>query len=87
MTLYSDDTTVNMLISESVRRHRLRLGFSQRQVEIALGLSESTFSRYESGQRTISAAMLYRIAILFGIAPATLFPAELVNEQESIELS
>jgi DNA-binding transcriptional regulator YiaG len=71
----ADESLLNTHISDHIRAARLRLGLSQRQIEIALGMAESTFSRYESGQRVISAAALCRIAAVLKLPPSDLLPS------------
>jgi transcriptional regulator with XRE-family HTH domain len=56
------EAELNAQICHLVREKRLDLGVLQAQVATHLGLAESTFSRYESGQRVMSAAMLCLIA-------------------------
>ena len=73
----ADEASLNAQISGRVRAARLGRGLSQREVELALGMSESTFSRYESGQRTISAAALCRIAAVLNVPVSTLLPTDL----------
>ncbi len=70
----AEESDLNAQISEQIRAARLRRGLSQRQIELALGMAESTFSRYESGQRMISAATLCRIAAVLGVAPSDFLP-------------
>ena len=72
----ADEATLNAQISTAIRTQRLRLGLSQRQLERALGMAESTFSRYESGQRSVSAAMLCRIAVVLNLPPSAFLPQE-----------
>gem|GEM_PF-6925234 len=70
-----DEAALNAYISEQIRAARLRVGLSQRQIELALGMAESTFSRYESGQRMISAAALCRIAAVLNMTPSAFLPS------------
>jgi transcriptional regulator with XRE-family HTH domain len=70
------DAALNAQICNMVREKRLDLGLLQAQVATHLGLAESTFSRYESGQRIMSAAMLCRIAAYLRQPIAALVPAE-----------
>jgi transcriptional regulator with XRE-family HTH domain len=56
------EARINAQICAAMREHRLNMGVLQAQLATHLGLAESTFSRYESGQRTLSAAMLCMIA-------------------------
>lgn len=54
---------LNASICAAVREQRLHLGILQATVAAELDLAESTYSRYETGQRVLSAAMLYMIAL------------------------
>lgn len=56
------EARLNQQICTAIREQRLNLGVLQSQLAAHLGLAESTFSRYESGQRTLSAAMLCMIS-------------------------
>jgi transcriptional regulator with XRE-family HTH domain len=56
------EARLNAAIGAAVRERRLDMGVLQAQLAAHLGLAESSLSRYESGQRTISAAMLCMIA-------------------------
>jgi transcriptional regulator with XRE-family HTH domain len=53
---------LNAQICAAARERRLEMGVLQAQLAAHLGMAESTFSRYESGQRTMSAALLCMIA-------------------------
>ncbi len=70
------EAALNVEICHIVREKRLDLGLLQAQVATHLGLAESTFSRYESGQRTMPAAMLCRIAAYLRQPITTLVPPE-----------
>ncbi len=56
------EAQLNAQICAMVRDRRLDLGVLQVQLASVLGMAESTFSRYETGRRTISAAHLCMIA-------------------------
>lgn len=56
------EAQLNAQICAAVRDRRLDLGVLQVQLASLLGMAESTFSRYETGQRTMSAAHLCMIA-------------------------
>lgn len=73
--LMANEATLNAQICEHIRIARLRRGISQRQMEVALGMAESTFSRYESGQRVISAAALCRIAAVLNLPTTDFLPS------------
>lgn len=70
------EAALNAQICRLVREKRLTLGLLQAQVATHLGLAESTFSRYESGQRIMPAAMLCRIAAYLRQPIAALIPPE-----------
>ena len=69
----------NAAIAHSLREQRLTLGVLQAQVASHLGLAESTFSRHESGQRIVSAAMLCAIASYLRSPITSILPPELVG--------
>jgi len=71
---------LNAYICAAVREQRLTLGVLQAKVAAELDLAESTYSRYETGQRVLSAAMLCMIAVqlrqpLTAFVPPTLAAA------------
>jgi transcriptional regulator with XRE-family HTH domain len=70
------EAALNAQICHIVREKRLDLGLLQAQVATHLSLAESTFSRYESGQRIMPAAMLCRIAAYLRQPIAALVPPE-----------
>jgi transcriptional regulator with XRE-family HTH domain len=70
------EAVLNAQICHIVREKRLDLGLLQAQVATHLSLAESTFSRYESGQRIMPAAMLCRIAAYLRQPITALVPPE-----------
>jgi transcriptional regulator with XRE-family HTH domain len=70
------EAELNAQICHIVREKRLDLGLLQAQVATHLRLAESTFSRYESGQRIMPAAMLCRIAVYLRQPITALIPPE-----------
>lgn len=71
------EAELNAQICAAVRERRLDLGVLQAQLAAHLGMAESTFSRYESGQRTMSAALLCMIAAYLRQPLASFLPPEL----------
>jgi transcriptional regulator with XRE-family HTH domain len=71
------EARINAQICAAVREHRLNMGLLQTQLAAHVGLAESTFSRYESGQRTLSAAMLCMIAGFLGQPITAFLPPDL----------
>lgn len=74
------EAALNAQICHIVREKRLDLGLLQAQVATHLSLAESTFSRYESGQRSMPAAMLCRIAAYLRQPIAALVPPEYAGD-------
>jgi transcriptional regulator with XRE-family HTH domain len=70
------EAELNARICHIVREKRLDLGLLQAQVATHLSLAESTFSRYESGQRIMPAAMLCRISAYLRQPITALVPPE-----------
>lgn len=56
------------------QKFRERLGLSQRQVCIDLGISDAHFRNIESGRGNPDAKLLFIMANYFGVSPAELFP-------------
>jgi transcriptional regulator with XRE-family HTH domain len=54
-------------IAHNIRLFRERLGFSQQQVAVFLGLSRALVSYYENGEREPSLEVLEKLADLFQI--------------------
>ena len=69
---------LNAQICAAARERRLEMGVLQAQLAAHLGMAESTFSRYESGQRTMSAALLCRIAAYLRQPLSSFLPPGLV---------
>ena len=57
-----DDATINEAVGRAVRTQRLNLGITQQQLADALGMAKSVLSRYESGERRWTIALLLRAA-------------------------
>lgn len=59
---------------EAFRNARSKKKVSQREVSIALDISESHFRNIESGRGNPDAVLLFKLAKYFGEAPEELFP-------------
>jgi transcriptional regulator with XRE-family HTH domain len=55
-----------MTIAEDIRRERLRLGLSQRDLANEVGINRTAIQRYENGTRTPNAEMLRKLGDAFG---------------------
>ena len=50
-------------------------GYTQKQVAKALGISDRTYSKWETGENEMDVASLCRLAEFYGVSPAAFFPA------------
>jgi putative transcriptional regulator len=53
---------------------RRRLGWTQAQAAERLGITQASYSKYETGERTPSLVMAMKISALFGVPVHVLFP-------------
>ncbi len=67
-------TEVDAQIGEAIRVRRKGLGFTQADIADQVGISKQQFQKYEAGDSRLSAALLFRIAIVLGCSPQDLFP-------------
>ena len=51
-------------------------GYTQKQVAEALGISDRTYSKWETGENEMDVASLCRLAEFYGVSPAVFFPAD-----------
>ncbi len=79
----AQEAELNEQICAAVREMRLQLGVLQAQVAEHVGLAHSSYSRYESGQRMLSAAMLYQIATFFRQPVTAFLPGSSSNAPSS----
>lgn len=75
------EAELNARICAAARERRLDMGVLQAQLAAHLGMAESTFSRYESGQRSMSAALLCMIAAYLRLPLASFLPPDLALPQ------
>ena len=66
-----DNTSFPRQLAET-RKSR---GYTQKQVAEALGISDRTYSKWETGENEMDVASLCRLADFYGISPAAFFPA------------
>ena len=62
----------------NIANARINLGLSQYEAASRLGMSQSTYSGYESGTRKVPLSLIVKISELYGISPD-----ELINGQDS----
>ena len=65
-------TSLAEQIGRRIRDTRLQRLISQAELAQALGIERSTLTKYELGQRSISAEMLVQVARTLQVAPAVL---------------
>ena len=66
-----DNTSFPRQLAEA-RKSR---GYTQKQVAEALGISDRTYSKWETGENEMDVASLCRLAEFYGVSPAVFFPA------------
>jgi transcriptional regulator with XRE-family HTH domain len=71
--------------ASSLRLHRLRFGFAQREVATLLGTDQSHQARYELGTRSPSLPTLLAMEIVMGVPVKTLFPQIAERVRHEIE--
>ena len=59
----------NVLIGKVLQRHREHLGRNQSEVAIAANMTQSAYSRIETGQTALTLPHLHAIASALGMAP------------------
>ncbi|MBO4211704.1 MAG: helix-turn-helix transcriptional regulator, partial [Oscillospiraceae bacterium] len=63
---------------------RTRRGYTQKQVALALGVSDKTYSKWETGVNEMTVETLCRLAEFYGCSPADLFKEETPKEGSPI---
>lgn len=61
-----------MTVGDKIRKYRLEQGYTQKELAIKAGLSESAVRNYELGNRTASQDQLEKIANALKISPFAL---------------
>lgn len=59
------------IIGDNLRVLRENAGFNQQSIAAFLGVDQSLISKIEKGERTISADMLERLAVLYGVTASS----------------
>ena len=71
---------MNLLFAETLKRLRIKNGFSQRELAERMYVTRSTIARWESGSRLPDAAMILRLSRCLGTDVNTLLSAVLESE-------
>lgn len=68
-----------------LRPHRRRWGFTQQEIAFLIGIKSSTsISRIERLKRIPTFEVAFALGLIFGAAPGELFPANLMDVQQSV---
>ena len=76
----------HLTLAETLKTQRKKYGYSQLQISAYLGINRSTYTYYESGHTSPSIYTLYRLALLYGISVADLFPEAVRKDRREISL-
>lgn len=60
-------------VAELIRETRRTKGLTQKEIGEMLGISESTFNRYENGTANLSLETVEKVANILGVNPKILF--------------
>ncbi len=80
------DEEINAALGARLRYLRLRQGWTQVQLADAIGRSNAAVSHMEKGFTGISVVHIYRIAMLWGLHPATFFRIDLPGCEVPLQL-
>ena len=61
---------------QRLAEERKARGYTQKQVAEALGISDRTYSKWETGENEMDVASLCRLAEVYGASPAVFFPTD-----------
>ena len=67
---------IDLLVGLAVRRARKAQGISQETLGRGIGLTFQQVQKYERGTNRVSCSMLFRIAKVLGVPPASLLPEQ-----------
>lgn len=73
INVYGRRTIMNDLVRENFKRIRKEINITQEQIAEFLGVEQSSISKFESGERTISVSNLEKACSLFGVPLNVLF--------------
>lgn len=71
-------------VGEGIRKIRESMGLNQQQLADYLGIDQSTISKYEGGERSMSTVTLQKICNLFGCMPEELLDNEGARDERKI---
>ena len=65
----------NTSFSRRLAEERKARGYTQKQVAEAVGISDRTYSKWETGENEMDVSSLCRLAGFYGASPGIFFPA------------
>ncbi|QQR31237.1 helix-turn-helix transcriptional regulator [Acutalibacter muris] len=71
-------------LATKLKRYRLQVGFTQKNVAEILNVSRSTYTYYELGKTSPDPATLNRIARLFGLSVEEFFEDEMFSQADML---
>ncbi|WP_413219526.1 helix-turn-helix domain-containing protein [Tritonibacter mobilis] len=74
------------MLNELIKRARLEAGLTLDQAAAKMGLSQSTMSRIETGETTITADRLVDLASAYGVSPSQLLDGAVVRSMSQTDL-
>ena len=66
---------------QRLAEERRARGYTQKQVSEALGISDRTYSKWETGENEMDVASLCRLAEFYEVSPAVFFPADALKPE------
>ena len=66
----------NTSFPRRLAEERKARGYTQKQIAEALGISDRTYSKWETGENEMDVTSLCRLAEFYGASPAVFFPAD-----------
>ncbi len=69
------------MLAENIRNLRKKLGYTQEQIAVYLGVSTAAVTQYETGVRVIPTTTVSKLALLFNIDEYELYQEEPQQQQ------
>lgn len=69
------------MLAENIRNLRKKLGYTQEQIAVFLGVSTAAVTQYETGVRVIPTTTVSKLALLFNIDEYELYQEEPQQQQ------
>ena len=69
------------MLAENIRALRKKLGYTQEQIAVYLGVSPAAVTQYETGARVVPTTTVSKLALLFNIDEYELYQEEPQQQQ------